>query len=188
MTAAPVPVLGFSAWSGAGKTTLIKRLLPLLAAQGLRVGVIKHTHHDFEIDHPGKDSYELRKAGAAQMLVGSARRWALIVENDGAPEPSLPDLMQRVAPDRLDLILAEGFKADRFPRIEVHRPSLGRPLLASCDAGIIAIAADAPLAQAPRVPLLDLNQPQAIARFVLAWFSATGGRVRPTIIRAEDDQ
>ncbi len=166
------PIVGFAAWSGTGKTTLLRRLLPLLKARGLRIGVIKHAHHDFEIDYPGKDSYELRKAGAAQMLVGSRQRWALIVENDPPPdaEPALADLLARLQGDGLDLILVEGFKPEAIPKIEVYRPALGKPLLAPEDPAIVAIATDAPYATPALVPLLDLNDPPAIVDFLLARF------------------
>jgi molybdopterin-guanine dinucleotide biosynthesis protein B len=165
-----VPVVGFSAWSGAGKTTLLKRLLPLLSEQGLRVGVVKHAHHDFDIDHPGKDSYELRKAGAAQMLVGSRLRWALIVEHELGSEPRLADVMQHLLADQLDLILVEGFKPEAIPKIEIHRPSLGKPLLCNDDPLIVAIAADAEVRPARALPVFDLNQPGQIADFITERF------------------
>jgi molybdopterin-guanine dinucleotide biosynthesis protein MobB len=141
-------------------------LLPVLRARGLRIGVVKHAHHDFEIDYPGKDSYELRKAGAAQLLVGSRKRWALIVETDANTEPRLTDLMQHLQPGSLDLILVEGFKLEGIPKLELHRPSLGKPLLAQTDPSIVAIAADAPLTPPRDLPLLDLNDIEAIAAFV----------------------
>lgn len=164
------PVVGFAAWSGTGKTTLLRRLLPLFASRGLRIGVIKHAHHEFEIDHPGKDSYELRKAGAAQMLVASRRRWALIVETPDGDDPDLPALVARLHPETLDLVLVEGFKPEAVPKIELHRPVLGRPLLAPDDSTIVAVATDAPLARAVDVPVLDLNDPPAIAAFVIERF------------------
>ena len=162
-----VPLLGFAAYSGTGKTTLLRRLLPLLKAHGLRVGVVKHAHHGFDTDIPGKDSYELRKAGAAQMLVASRRRWALVTETANAREPRLEDALRHLDQASLDLILIEGFKAEAFPKIELHRPSLGHPLLCQADRSIIAVASDAPLAIDPGIPQLDLNRPQEIAEFML---------------------
>jgi molybdopterin-guanine dinucleotide biosynthesis adapter protein len=171
----PVPVLGFAAYSGSGKTTLLIELLPLLKQHGLRVGLIKHTHHSFEIDYPGKDSYELRKAGASQVLIGSKQRWALMVESDSAQGSTLTDLIRYLHQDRLDLILVEGFKLDAIPKIEIHRPSLGKPLLFPTDPAFIAIATDAPLAMPVTLPLLDLNQPPAIADFIINYcFIAPG--------------
>ena len=162
-----IPLLGFAAYSGTGKTTLLRRLLPLLKARGLRVGVVKHAHHSFDTDIPGKDSYELRKAGAAQMLVASRRRWALVTETASAREPRLEDALRHLDQASLDLILVEGFKAESFPKIELHRPGLGHPLLCHDDRSIIAVATDAPLAIDPGVPQLDLNRPDEIAEFML---------------------
>jgi len=164
------PVLGFAAYSGTGKTTLLKQLIPLLAAHGVRVGVIKHAHHNFDIDKPGKDSYELRQAGARQMLVVSSRRWALMVENDTPGDPELDVLVRRLDPDSIDLVLVEGFKHVAFTRIELHRPTLGHPLLYPYDSSIIALAADTPL-DSGDLPLLDLNDASAISGFILSWLS-----------------
>ena len=163
----PVPLLGFAAFSGTGKTTLLRALLPLLNSRGLRVGVIKHAHHTFDVDVPGKDSYELRRAGAAQMLVGSRHRWALVTETPGLEEPRLTDLLARLSTETLDLVLVEGFKAEVFPKIELHRPSLGHPLMCRADSSIIALATDAPIENPPSLPLLDLNDPAGIAAFVV---------------------
>jgi molybdopterin-guanine dinucleotide biosynthesis protein MobB len=164
----PLPLIGFSAFSGTGKTTLLKRLLPILRQRGLRVGVIKHAHHQFDIDHPGKDSHELRMAGANQMLVASRRRMALVSEFDnGHPEPTLEELLSALDPDKLDLVLVEGFKQAALPKIELHRPSLGKPLLCLKDPQIIAIATDETVPAAPAtLPHLNLNDPQAIATFI----------------------
>ncbi len=166
-TVASVPVLGFAAFSGTGKTTLLRQLLPMLHERGLRVGMIKHAHHGFDTDLPGKDSYELRRAGAAQMLVSSRQRWALVSENRDDPEPAFAELLQRLDLERLDLVLVEGFKADPFPKIELHRPALGHPLLCLTDPTVIAIAADAPLPRDPGLPRLDLNRPDEILEFLL---------------------
>ena len=162
-----LPVLGLAAFSGTGKTTLLRRLLPLLRGHGLRVGMIKHAHHDFDIDIPGKDSYELRKAGAAQMLIASDRRLALMEDFPSPREPELEDLLKRLDTARLDLVLVEGFRHLAFSKIELHRPALGKPLLAMQDSHIIAIACDAPLSSASDLPRLDLNDPEQIARFIL---------------------
>ncbi len=166
------PVLGIAAFSGTGKTTLLRQLIPLLRERGLRVGLIKHAHHNFDLDTPGKDSYELRKAGAAQVLVASRHRWALMTETPGQEEPELDALVARLDGERLDLILVEGFKQGRFPKIEVHRPALGKPLLFTHDETIIALACDAPPATRPGCPLLDMNDPAAIADFIVERFLA----------------
>jgi molybdopterin-guanine dinucleotide biosynthesis protein B len=163
----PVPLLGFAAFSGTGKTTLLRALLPLLNSRGLRVGVIKHAHHTFDVDVPGKDSYELRRAGAAQMLVGSRHRWALVTETPGLEEPRLTDLLARLSTETLDLVLVEGFKAEVFPKIELHRPSLGHPLMCRTDPSIIALATDAPVQDAPSLPLLDLNDAAGVVAFIV---------------------
>ena len=167
LTNAHIPILGFAAWSGTGKTTLLRRLLPILAGRGIRVGMIKHAHHDFDVDTPGKDSYELRKAGAAQMLISSRRRWALMVERSAEREPPLDEVLLELDQELLDLILVEGFKHERFPKIELHRPSFGRPLLHPVDDTIVAIATDAPLDTHVSLPMLDLNSPDEIASYVI---------------------
>ena len=175
-----VPVLGIAAYSGTGKTTLLKKILPQLRGRGLRVAMVKHAHHSFDTDVPGKDSYELRKAGATQMLVASRHRWALVTETGDASEPRLDELLARLDLSVLDLILVEGFKAESFPKIELHRPSLGNPLLCTLDPSVIAIATDAPLAVELRIPVLDLNQPEQIVAFILQEIvdsSAVPGRV-----------
>lgn len=159
-------MLGFAAWSGTGKTTLLKELLPLLGARGLRVGVVKHAHHAFDLDYPGKDSYELRKSGAAQMLVASRTRWALLVEQQREREPRLDEVLLELDQAALDLIVVEGFKDEPFPKIELHRPSLRRPLLFRDDDAIIAVATDAPLDDTGNLPQLDLNRPGDIAAFI----------------------
>jgi molybdopterin-guanine dinucleotide biosynthesis adapter protein len=166
-----LPVLGFAAYSGTGKTTLLRKLIPLLAQQGLRSGVIKKAHHDFDIDIPGKDSYELRKAGARQMLVASARRWALVTETHETSDPDLDKLIARLDPEAIDLALVEGFRHVSFPRIELHRQSLGNPLLHPYDPAIIAVACDYPLDANP-LPMLDINDPTAIATFIITWLNS----------------
>lgn len=182
MIRSPIPLLGFCAWgSGVGKTTLLTRLIPLLVHAGLRVSVIKHAHHSFDIDHPGKDSYRLREAGATQMLLGSRHRWALMTEfshrHPAPQEPGLEELLGHMDPTLADLIVVEGFKQEPIPKIEVHRPSLGNPLLAATDPDVIAVAADGPVATA--LPVLDLNNTDAVAGFVLHWLEdQTAGTAR----------
>lgn len=133
-------VIGFAGWSGAGKTTLLGRVIPHLLAQGLRVSVIKHAHHDFDVDVPGKDSWRHREAGAAEVLVSSGKRWALMHELRGAPEPQLPALLAKLSP--VDLVVVEGFKSEPHRKIEVHRAANGKGLLFPGDPGIVGIATD----------------------------------------------
>lgn len=166
-----VPVLGFAAPSGVGKTTLLAKLLPLFKAHGVRVGMIKHAHHSFDIDQPGKDSYILRKAGAQQMLIASEQRWALMVEHEQPTPPCLEELLARLDHANLDIILVEGFKHETFPKIELHRTGLEQPLLFPRDNSIIAVAGDAPLTPAPGIPQLDINNERAIFDFILRYFS-----------------
>jgi molybdopterin-guanine dinucleotide biosynthesis protein MobB len=161
------PMIGFAAWSGTGKTTLLRALLPRLRRRGLRVGVVKHAHHDFDIDIPGKDSYELRRAGATHVLVGSRRRWALVVETDLKEDPSLAEMLAHLGGEALDLILIEGLKREAIPKIEVHRPALGMPTLFPDDPNIVAVATDRPIPTPPSVALLDLNHPDQIVAFIL---------------------
>ena len=170
MLKSQVPVLGFAAYSGTGKTTLLKQLLPLLRRHGLRVGMIKHAHHDFEIDTPGKDSFELRKAGASEMLIASGKRWALMVDTDGEGDPVLQDMLDRLDQTNLDLVLVEGFKHEVFPKIELHRPDLGKPLIFPEDDAVIAVATDGDLVQSTELPVLDINDIDAIAAFVVTRF------------------
>ncbi len=165
-----IPVLGFAAYSGIGKTTLLRQLLPLMRARGLRVGVIKHAHHDFEIDTPGKDSFELRKAGANEMLIASGRRWALMVDMDADGDPILHDMLNRLDLANLDLVLVEGFKYEAFPKIELHRPSVGKPLIFPEDRNIIALATDGELSQPTELPVLDLNDIHTITKFIVTNF------------------
>lgn len=164
---AHVPILGFAAFSGTGKTTLLKKLLPLLRERGVRVGMVKHAHHSFEVDQPGKDSFELRKAGAAQVLIASRSRWALMVERPREKDPVLDEVLLELDQAALDLILVEGFKQERFPKIELRRAALKRPLLYPNDDTIIAVATDLPQTLDTGLPVLDLNQPAMIADFVI---------------------
>jgi len=163
----PCPLLGFVAFSGTGKTTLLRQLIPLLKKQGLKIGLIKHAHHRFDIDIPGKDSYELRKAGADQVLVASQQRWAMVTETpEQEGDPALTDMLAHLDQSGLDLILVEGFKHVAFPKLELHRPVLGHPLLFPDDPDILAIATDAALSQETTLPVLDLNKPAAFVDFI----------------------
>lgn len=156
-------VFGFAGWSGSGKTTLIEKLIPLFTGRGLRVSVLKQTHHDFDVDRPGKDSYRHRTAGAGEVLLASARRWVLMHEVGGGREPTLEEHLRRLSP--CDLVLVEGFKREAIPKLEVHRPGNGKPLLYPGDHHIIAVACDVAL-DSP-LPRLDLNRPEAVAAFIL---------------------
>jgi molybdopterin-guanine dinucleotide biosynthesis protein MobB len=167
-----LPILGIcAAGSNAGKTTLISKLIPELAKHNVRVSVIKHAHHKFDIDHPGKDSYQIREAGAVQTLVASAKRWALMTEMQRTPNaPDEADLQELIATlnlDYADLILVEGFKHADIPKIEVYRPSLNLPLLCTHDSNIIAVASNAPLSVALNIAQLDSNNSQQITAFIL---------------------
>jgi molybdopterin-guanine dinucleotide biosynthesis protein MobB len=162
-------LLGFAAASGTGKTSLLKSLIPGLRAQGLRLGLIKLTHHDVELDRPGKDSYELRKAGASQVLWAGSERWTLVRDFEQPQEPELDAMLAQFDLEALDLVLVEGLRHGRLPKIEVHRPSLGRPLLYPEDPEIIAIATDRPLSDPASPRKLDLNQPQQVLNFILEW-------------------
>jgi molybdopterin-guanine dinucleotide biosynthesis adapter protein len=166
----PVPILGFAAFSGTGKTTLLKALIPLLKRAGLRIGAIKHSHHAFEVDHPGKDSFELRAAGATPVMITSSKRRAIITEREMPGEPRLAEELRHFDTTGLDLILVEGFRSERYPKIELHRATLGKPLLFPDDDTIIAFAADDanPVNPAP-IPHLDLNDPERIAGFIVDW-------------------
>ncbi|WP_417517588.1 molybdopterin-guanine dinucleotide biosynthesis protein B [Minwuia sp.] len=155
-------VLGLAGWSGAGKTTLMVRLIPVLTARGLRVSTVKHAHHRFDVDTPGKDSHRHREAGATEVMVASANRFALMHELHGAPEPSLDDLLSRMSP--VDLVLVEGFKREEHAKIEIHRAANGKPFLFPDDAAIVAVASDAAPDTGGR-PLIPLDDVDAIADF-----------------------
>ena len=168
MNTTTIPMVGFCAWSGTGKTTLLARLLPMLKEQGLRVGVVKHAHHSFDIDHPGKDSYVLREAGASQMLIASRNRMAHITEFEaGRDEPSLAEALAGLNMDTLDLVLVEGFKHESYKKIELHRPELNKPLLFPDDPDVIAVASDAPVVENRTLPKLNLNNPEQIVKFIM---------------------
>lgn len=163
-----IPLLAIAAWSGTGKTTLLKQLIPELCSRGIRPGLIKHTHHNMDIDKPGKDSYELRKAGAAQTLVASTQRWALMTETPDSEEPDLHFLASRMDASKLDLILIEGFKHEEIAKIALFRKGAGHheeELV--IDKHVIAVATD--IALKHDVPLLDINNIQQVADFIVRW-------------------
>lgn len=163
-----LPLLAFAACSGTGKTTLLKRVIPLLNERGIRPGLIKHTHHDMDVDKPGKDSYELRKAGAAQTIVASQKRWALMTETPDENQLDLYYLASRMDESSLDVILVEGFKHESVPKILLYREgtSLNAGDLA-IDSHVIAIASDVNLRTL--LPILDINHPEQVADFIVNW-------------------
>ncbi len=163
-------VFGFAGYSGTGKTTLIERLIPRLVERGLRVSLIKHAHHAFDIDKPGKDSYRHREAGASEVLITSAQRWVLMHELRGEPEPDLATQLSRMSP--CDLVLVEGYKRADIPKLEIHRPSTGKPLLHPADPNIVAVAADGPVRTS--LPVLDLNDYDAVVAFVVGRLGLDG--------------
>jgi molybdopterin-guanine dinucleotide biosynthesis protein MobB len=171
---ASIPILGFSAYSGTGKTTLLRQLIPLLKQRDLRVSVIKHAHHHFELDVPGKDSYELRKAGADQTVICTTTRMALITEfDDPSAEPALQQIIDSLDTERADIILVEGYKDIHFPKIELHRQALGKPYLFKTDDSVIGLACDTGPPAGITIPVLDINDVAAIARFIYEDFYQT---------------
>lgn len=156
-------IFGVTGWSGSGKTTLMKALIPNLTGRGLRVSTIKHAHHRFDVDKPGKDSYEHRAAGATEVMIGSANRWALMHELRGDPEPRLEDLIARMTP--VDLLLIEGFKTEAHIKMEVYRAEIGKTMLWKEDPNIVAVASDADV-PGLTLPRLDLNDIQSIGDFI----------------------
>ncbi|CAG1021364.1 Molybdopterin-guanine dinucleotide biosynthesis adapter protein [Patescibacteria group bacterium] len=164
---AKIPIIGFTAASGTGKTTLLTQLIPLLKQRGLRVGLIKHSHHDFEIDYSNKDSFRLRQAGASPVLLVSPYRRVIITETPEHQEPVLNKQLTFLNQSELDLILVEGFKHETFIKIELHRPALNHALLYPNDRHIIAVASDEPIDLPDYLTLLDLNQVAQIADFML---------------------
>ena len=158
-------VIGLAGWSGSGKTTLVTRVIPVLAARGLKVATVKHAHHEFDLDQPGKDSFMHRQAGATEVVVSSAKRFALLHELREEAEWDLPSLLAKFT--AVDLVLVEGFKRDAFPKLEIHRAENGKPLIQPEDPYIVAIAADIALPDA-KVPVIDLNDIDTIADVLLA--------------------
>lgn len=167
MNARTVKIFGFAGWSGSGKTTLIEQLIPRLAARAGRVSLVKHAHHAFDVDHPGKDSFRHREAGCTEVLVSSARRYALMHELRGERELTLEEALARLSP--CDLVLVEGYKTQPIPKLEIWRPAVGKPRLHPIDPAILAVATDAPEALAGiALPVFALDDLDEIATFVLA--------------------
>ena len=158
-------IIGLAGWSGSGKTTLITKLIPRLIARGVRVSTLKHAHHGFDLDQPGKDSFFHRAAGATEVIISSAKRWAILHELREEPEWDLRALVAKMSP--VDLVLVEGFKRDAFPKLEIHRAANGKSLIHPEDPHVVAIASDIALPQA-KVPVIDLNDIEAIADLLLA--------------------
>jgi len=156
-------VIGIAGYSGSGKTTLIEKLIPLLVQAGLRVSLVKHAHHEFDVDQPGKDSYRHRHAGCSEVLVSSSRRWALMHELRGAAEPTLAEQLKHLSP--CDLVIVEGYKGEPIAKVEVHRRAAGAPLLHPADSHVVAIATDEPLDS--RLPQIALDDVEGVARFIL---------------------
>jgi molybdopterin-guanine dinucleotide biosynthesis protein B len=168
-------IFGVAGWSGSGKTTLLKRLIPELVARGVTVSTVKHAHHEFDVDVPGKDSYEHRAAGATEVMVSSARRWAVVHELRGDEELTLPEILKRLGP--VDLVLIEGFKREGHDKLEVYRAGVGKPPLYPDDPHIVAVASDAPV-PGLRLPRLDLDDVAGIADFVLEHCGIARARTR----------
>ena len=165
-------IIGLAGWSGSGKTTLVTKALPRLIARGHRVSTIKHAHHGFDLDQPGKDSFMHRAAGATEVVISSTNRFAILHELRGEPEWDLAELLGKLAP--VDLVLVEGFKRDAFPKIEIHRVANGKPLLQPDDPHIVAIACDTPLSHA-KVPVIDLNDIDGIVDMLLKYAAPLKG-------------
>lgn len=168
-------VICLAGWSGAGKTTLLKEVIPVLIARGLSVSTIKHAHHDFDIDQPGKDSWYHRQAGATEVLVSSGKRWALMHELRGSPEPPLAELLQRLGP--VDLVIVEGFKREAYPKIEVFRAENAKPFLHPDDPSIVGIAADVAVTDVA-IPVVGLGDYPAIAELMMT-HSAPAADIQP---------
>ncbi len=181
-----LPLLGIAAWSGTGKTTLLEQLLPRLGERGLRVAVIKHAHHAFDVDQPGKDSHRLRQAGASPMLVASRARVALMMETPGREEADLAELIDMVRPQHPDLVLVEGFKAWPLPKLELHRPEVGKSLRVAEDPWVRAVASDASLALPEGVEALDLNDLEALTDWIAAWPARWPSRQLPRERKCEE--
>ena len=157
-------IIGLAGWSGSGKTTLLAKVIPRIVARGLKVSTVKHAHHSFDMDRPGKDSHSHRMAGATEVLVGSANRWAVVHELRGEAEPTLSALLRKASP--VDLVLVEGYKGESHPKLEVYRAANGKPMLHPGDPAIVAVASDTPLSGV-RIPVLDLNDIEGITDILL---------------------
>ena len=167
-------IIGLAGWSGSGKTTLLTKVIPRIVARGLKISTIKHAHHSFDIDRPGKDSHAHRVAGATEVLVGSGSRWAIVHELRGEAEPTLDMLLEKVSP--VDLVLVEGYKRGSHPKLEVYRAAVGKPLLYPDDRAIVAIATDEPRPSAP-IPVVDLDDIDGIID-ILFRYAVPAGSVR----------
>jgi molybdopterin-guanine dinucleotide biosynthesis adapter protein len=162
---ASMRVIGLAGWSSSGKTTLVTKVIPVLVKRGLKVATVKHAHHEFDTDQPGKDSWMHRQAGAHEVAIVSSRRWAIIHELGEEPEPALTDILDRLSP--VDLVIVEGFKRHQHPKLEVYRASVGKPLLYPDDDCIVAVATDAPLKES-QLPVLMLDDIDGIATMLAA--------------------
>ena len=166
-------VIGIAGYSGSGKTTLIEKVIPVLVRDGLRVSLIKHAHHEFDVDQPGKDSYRHRHAGATEVLLSSSKRWVIMHELRGAPEPPLEEQLKLFSP--CDLVIVEGYKTQPIPKVEVHRAAGHTPLLFPEDPHVVAVATDEPLDTA--LPQLDVNDAEAVARFIVQYLGLHRARL-----------
>ena len=164
-------IIGFAAFSGTGKTTLIKKIVSILSKKKYTVSVIKHAHHNFDLDQPGKDSYEIRKSGAENILISSEKRWALIHENKNNQELSLEDLLNILENIDSDIILVEGFKKENFPKIELYRKEIGKDILFYNDKNIVAFATDVDINIEQNIEKLDINDPQQIVDYIIKFLS-----------------
>jgi molybdopterin-guanine dinucleotide biosynthesis protein B len=158
-------IIGLAGWSGSGKTTLVTKVIPVLVKRGLKIATVKHAHHDFDTDQPGKDSWLHRQAGASEVAIVSSRRWAIVHELGDEPEPPLAAMLTKLGP--VDLVIVEGFKRHRHPKLEVYRAIVGKPLLHPDDDCIVALATDAPLKDA-QVPVVMLDDVESIANVLQA--------------------
>jgi molybdopterin-guanine dinucleotide biosynthesis protein B len=157
-------IIGLAGWSGSGKTTLVTKVLPVLIGRGLKVSTLKHAHHGFDLDRPGKDSFMHRAAGASEVIISSAKRWAVLHELRAEPEWDMPALLRKISP--VNLVLVEGYKRESFPKIEIYRAANGKPLLHGEDRFIVAVASDTPLPDVT-LPVIDLNDIEAVADALL---------------------
>lgn len=162
-----LPLLAIVGWSGTGKTTLLQQVIPILLSKGIRAGLIKHTHHEMDVDTPGKDSYLLRKAGASQVMVASSERWALMCETPEKQSIDLPDLLSRMDHSVMEIVLVEGFKEEPVPKIVLWRAGIKGGIEELLDEQVIAVASDQKLAL--NVPVLDINRPDSVADFIADW-------------------
>jgi molybdopterin-guanine dinucleotide biosynthesis protein B len=166
-------IIGIAGYSGSGKTTLIEKVIPFLVGEGVRVSLIKHAHHEFDVDQPGKDSYRHRHAGCAEVLISSSKRWALMHELRGAAEPPLQEQLKHLSP--CDLVIVEGYKSEAIPKIEVHRRAGHTPLLFPEDPHVVAVATDEPLDA--KLPQLDVDDAEAVARFIVQFLGLNRARL-----------